>query len=40
MKPKKIERIRPDMKREEARASTLAMGALLLVSLLYAATII
>lgn len=31
---------KPDMKREEARASGLAVGALLLVSLLYAATII
>lgn len=36
----KPEQKKPDMRREEARASHLAVGALLLVSLLYAATII
>ncbi len=39
MKPNKTDPKKPDMRREEARASHLAVGALLLVSLLYAATI-
>lgn len=40
MTTQKRKKVRVDMKREEARASSLAVGALLLVSLLYAATII
>lgn len=40
MKANKIAKAKLDLRREEARASHLAVGALLLVSLLYAATII
>ena len=40
MKTDKIGRIKHDMKRDDARASHLAVGALLIIPILYAATII
>lgn len=40
MKTDKLERIKNDMKRDDARASHLAVGALLVITILYAATII
>ncbi len=38
MKPLKTTRMKPAFKREEARASGLAVSAMLIVSFLYAAT--
>jgi len=40
MKADKIEQIKSEMKRDDARASHLAVGALLIITILYAATII
>ena len=40
MKNEKIEQIKTEMRRDDARASHLAVGALLIITLLYAATII
>lgn len=40
MKPDKLERIKSEIRRDDARASHLAVGALLIVTILYAATMI
>ncbi len=39
MKQYRIKRIMDEMKRDDARASHLAVGALLIITILYAATI-
>jgi len=40
MKNFRLQRVISDMRRDDARASHLAVGALLVISILYAATII
>jgi hypothetical protein len=40
MKSERLQRLVSDMKRDDARASHLAVGALLVITILYAATII
>jgi hypothetical protein len=40
MKIRRLQRVMSDMRRDDARASHLAVGALLVVTILYAATII
>ena len=40
MKTRRLQRVMSDMRRDDARASHLAVGALLVVTILYAATII
>lgn len=40
MKPNRLKRLLTDMKRDDARASHLAVGALLAMTLLYASTMV
>ena len=40
MKTHRLQRVMSDMRRDDARASHLAVGALLVITILYAATII
>ena len=40
MKTEKLHRIKTDFRRDDARASHLAVGALLVITILYATTII
>lgn len=40
MKPRRLHQLLMDMKRDDARASHLAVGALLVVTLLYASTMV
>lgn len=40
MKPNRLHRLIMDMKRDDARASHLAVGALLVMTLLYASTMV
>ncbi len=40
MKTQRLQRVMSDMRRDDARASHLAVGALLVITILYAATII
>jgi len=40
MKSKRLQRLMSDMRRDDARASHLAVGALLVVTILYSATMI
>lgn len=40
MKSKRLQRLIGDMRRDDARASHLAVGALLIVTILYSATMI
>ncbi len=40
MKPRRLRQVLLDMKRDDARASHLAVGALVIVTLLYASTMV
>ncbi len=40
MKTRRLQQVMSDMRRDDARASHLAVGALLVITILYAATII